>query len=331
MPGETWARGEAGDFSELDDRLAVDASSCLAVVRDGELVHEASWGDGSPVPVYSITKSVTAVLVAMVVADGDLALDDPVARHVPAWRGTASQDVTVRDLMANVSGRQWTYDLDYGQMIRRAPDKTAFAVGLGQDQPPGERWEYNNAAIQVLAAVLESASGSSPARLASERLFEPLGMTRTTWPGDPAGNTTTYSGIESTCADLARFGLMLQREGRWGEDQIAPADVLTQATAASSSDLNAAYGLLFWTNREGRVQEVRRAAGFESDVPPRDGRLAPGAPADAFWAFGYGNQYVAVVPSEDVVAVRLGRRPVTPDRVTFESFTVGVLDALGRR
>ena len=52
-------------------------------------------------------------------------------------------------------------------------------------------------------------------------------------------------------------------------------------------------------------------------------------PADAFWALGYGNQYVAVVPSEGVVAVRLGARPATPDRVTFDGFTGGVLDALG--
>jgi CubicO group peptidase (beta-lactamase class C family) len=56
--------------------------------------------------------------------------------------------------------------------------------------------------------------------------------------------------------------------------------------------------------------------------------VAPNVPADAFWAFGYGNQYVAVVPSENVVAVRLGSRPATPDRVTFDGFTAGVLDAL---
>ncbi len=327
VPGEQWTLREDGDFGSLETELAADATSCVAVVRDGELVEDRTWGGEAPVPVYSITKSITAVLVLIAAEDGDLALDDPVARHVPAWRGTPSRDVTVRDVMANVSGREWTYDLDYGQMVRRAADKTAFAVGLGQDHPPGEHWEYNNSAVQVLSAVLEAATGESPAELAADRLFGPLGMTSTRWPSDPSGRTPTFSGVESTCRDLARFGLLLQREGRWGEDQVLPADVLAEATDASS-ELNAAYGLLFWTNHEGRLQEVHRAAGFDRDPPPREGRLAPKVPADAFWAFGYGNQYVAVVPSEKVVAVRLGRRPATPDRVTFDSFTAGVLDAL---
>ena len=61
---------------------------------------------------------------------------------------------------------------------------------------------------------------------------------------------------------------------------------------------------------------------------PYDGQLAPGAPDDTFWALGYGNEYVAVIPSEGVVAVRMGSRPDSPNQLTFESFTSGTLKAL---
>ena len=82
--------------------------------------------------------------------------------------------------------------------------------------------------------------------------------------------------------------------------------------------------------QEGRIVEVLRQAGFPTDKVPYEGRLAPDVPSDAYWAFGYGNQYIAVVPSEGVVAVRLGARPATPDRVTFDGFTGDVLEVLGR-
>jgi CubicO group peptidase (beta-lactamase class C family) len=121
---------------------------------------------------------------------------------------------------------------------------------------------------------------------------------------------------------------MLNR-GTWKDEQVLSPDFVEQATTPSS-DLNAAYGLLWWTNAEGRVVEVLRQAGFAADKAPYEGRLAPDVPRDAYWAFGYGNQYVAVVPSEGVVAVRLGARPASPDRVTFDGFTSDVLKALSR-
>lgn len=213
-------------------------------------------------------------------------------------------------------------------MVRHAPHKTAFAVGLGQDDPPGEHWEYNNSAVQVLEAVLEDATGRPVRDLATERLLEPLGMAATSWPTDAAGNTTTYSGLESSCQDLARLGLLVARDGLWGEERLVAADTLRELTT-SSSELNAGYGLLWWVNdRTGRLQTIERATGWAQDAPPGEGRLAPGAPTGTSWAIGYGQQVVAVVPSRDVVAVRMGPLPATPEALTLDALTAGVLAAL---
>lgn len=330
FPAKEWVREERGDFAAVDRDLEQAATSCVAVVQDGTLVHEGYWNGGGPnVPVrtYSITKSLTSALVAMAAGDGALALDDAASEQVDEWRTGPAGNVTVRDLLAQVSGRERSEATDR-QLIRGSVDQTAYAVGLRQQAPPGE-WAYDNAASQVLERVLAESitEDADIVALAQQCLLDPLGMDDTVWPRDAAGHATTYSGVTSRCLDLARFGYLMLQDGRWGAEQLIPADLVAETTAPSS-DQNAAYGLLWWTNSEGRVVEARRQAGSPTDIAPYEGRLASNVPDDAFWAFGYGNQYVAVVPSENVVAVRLGCRPDSPDQVTFDTFTAGVIEAL---
>ena len=330
-PGKTWRQAMEGDFKKLDGDLAGARSTCFAVIKDGKLVHEAYWGgtdNRSTRPAYSITKSVTAILVGIAADEGKLTLDDKASKYIPQWRTTAARDVTIRDLLSNTSGRHWDYETDYNQMVRRAADKTAFSIALKQDDKPGRRWDYNNSAVQTLEAVLQEATGEDVAAYAKKRLLDPIGMRDTTWAHDQAGNTTTYSGIDSSCHDLARLGYLMLRSGAWNDRQLVSDSFVADATNESSSKLNAAYGLLWWVNKPGRVVTIERAAGFAADRPPHEGQLAPDVPEDAFWALGYGNELVAVIPSEDVVAVRMGARPDTPERLTFSSFTAGVLSAL---
>ncbi len=325
-PGRTWDQDEQGDFAKLDRELADARSTCFAVVKDGRLVH--STGGRSVRPAYSITKSVTAILVGIAADEGKLTLDDKAADYIPQWQDTAADKVTIRDLLSNTSGRHWDLVTDYSQMVARAPDKTAFSIALGQDAKPGTKWDYNNSAVQTLEAVLQEATGEDVAAYAKKRLFDPLGLRDTSWAHDTAGNTTTYSGITSSCHDLARIGYLMMRSGAWKGTQIVSDSFVAEATNESSSPLNAAYGLLWWVNKPGRVVTIERAAGFARDSAPYVGQLAPGVPDDAFWALGYGNQYVAVVPSEGVVAVRMGARPATAELLTYRAFTAGVLDAL---
>ncbi len=330
-PDETWDVAKQGDFAALDGRLASARSTCFAVIKDGTLVHEAYWGGTgarTTRAAYSITKSVAAVLVGIAADEGKLTLDDKAADYIPQWQDTAADKVTIRDLLSNTSGRHWDLVTDYSQMVARAPDKTAFSIALGQDAKPGTKWDYNNSAVQTLEAVLQEATGEDVAAYAKKRLFDPLGLRDTSWAHDTAGNTTTYSGITSSCHDLARIGYLMMRSGAWKGTQIVSDSFVAEATNESSSPLNAAYGLLWWVNKPGRVVTIERAAGFARDSAPYVGQLAPGVPDDAFWALGYGNQYVAVVPSEGVVAVRMGARPATAELLTYRAFTAGVLDAL---
>jgi CubicO group peptidase (beta-lactamase class C family) len=293
------------------------------------VVADHVWAAGSaPVEGYSVTKSITSLLVGIAQDRGLLDLDDPATTYIPEWAGTPSAEITVRDLLANTSGRQWDLRTDYVAMAAQAQDKTGYAIGLGQDAPPGEVWAYNNSAIQTLDRVLEEATGQEPAAFAQEVLFEPLGMTATSLTRDPAGNTLTFMGVQTTCADLARIGQLVLQDGRWGDDQVVSSAYLAEALSPSS-DLNDAYGLLWWLNREGTVVSPTLATGRGTDTTPSAAtQVVPGAPEDLVWALGLGNQILMVDRADGVVAVRLGERP--PDDRPFGTtdLTIGVLDAL---
>ena len=266
----------------------------------GRVVFARYWngaGAESAQEVFSVTKSVTSTLVGLAQADGDLSIDDRASTYIDEWQGTRSETVTVRQLLSAVSGRFWSEESDYQQLIEAA-DRTGYAVGLDQQDDPGTAWVYNNAAVQTLDAVLRSATGTDPATLADERLFAPLGMDHTRMTEDDSGHSTNvFFGLQSTCPDLARFGTLFAQDGIWDGQQVVPRAWVREATGRPSQPLNPAYGLLWWLNTLGSVQ------------PPGGGsadQLAPGAGEELFAAQGLGGQVVLVDPRSDTVVVRLG-------------------------
>ncbi|WP_231263373.1 serine hydrolase domain-containing protein [Nocardioides alpinus] len=283
-------------------------STCFAVLRNGTLAHESNWGTRRDVPreVFSITKSITSTLVGIAVRDGDLRLDDRVSQYVPQWRGTPSATVTVRHLLSNDSGRFWSLQSDYGDLLR-ARSRTRYAVGLPQQYAPGSAWAYNNAAIQVLEPVLEKATGMRVARFARTRLFEPLGMSHSTFITDRADDAAVFYGLQTTCLDLARFGSLYLGRGKVRGTRLLDTSWVERAVGRASTTHNAAYGYLWWLNRPGQLRgatDVVDAAG--QPVAPASGQLASFAPADLYAALGFGGQVLLVDPSTKTMVIRLG-------------------------
>jgi CubicO group peptidase (beta-lactamase class C family) len=295
-----------------------EASTCFVVVRDGRLVADWSWqgtDPDDPREVFSVTKSVTSALVGIALRDGLLDLDDRAARWIPSWRGTRSRAVTIRQLLTNTSGRLWSTDSDYRDLVG-TDDRTGYAVGLRQQYAPGTAWAYNNAAIQTLDRVLSEATGMPTAQYAEERLFGPLGMADSTLTKDSSGESTNlFFGLQTTCLDLARFGRLYLDGGVVDGRRILSRSYVEASTGRSGSALNAAYGFLWWLNRPGLLRgPVDPVDASGQPLAPRSGQLAPGAPEDVFSAQGLGGQTVLVDPGSDTVVVRLGLLPDRPDR-----------------
>lgn len=128
----------------------------------------------------SITKTFTAALVLRLVDDGALALDAPVGRYLT---GTPFADVSLRSLLAHCGGlpREVPGDM-WSSMRGPDPDELRAAFALVQPiGPPGQRWHYSNLGYAVLGQVVHSASGASCEELITAQLWQPLGMTTTSW------------------------------------------------------------------------------------------------------------------------------------------------------
>jgi CubicO group peptidase (beta-lactamase class C family) len=304
---------DAAVLEDIATLAEADGARCLVVAKDGRLAGEWSWAEAGSTEaqeVFSVTKSITSTVTGIAIEEGHLALDDPASTWIEEWRGTPSEGVTVRNLLANDSGRFWSFSTDYSQ-LPRAEDATEFAVGLDQADPPGTTWEYNNAAIQTLEQVLSEATGEGLDELVADRLLEPLGMDDSRLATDRSGNGLAFMGLQSTCRDLARFGLMVLDGGRWGDEQVVPEAWLEEATAPSQ-DLSPVYGYLWWLNVPGPVTDEATRPSEDAGERP-EAQMVDGAPDDLIWALGLGDQIVQIHRPTATVVVRLGPSRLSGD------------------
>jgi CubicO group peptidase (beta-lactamase class C family) len=307
VPGESWETVdlEAAGFDPSAFAAAVDLaeavdSHCLVVLRDGRLVHESYGPESGPDvdhPVFSVTKSVTAAIVGVAETRGLVDVGAPASDHLDEWIGTDSEGVTVAQILQNTSGRFYDFGPDLVELGGK-PDMTTHSIGLTQEREPDTAWFYNQSAIQTLEAVVERATGEDPEAFARQHLFDPIGMS-VQLPRDEAGNIPMFAGLQAGCRDLARFALLSSRSGTWGDEELITADFMADATTGRT-DLNRAYGYLYWHNAEPGT--------WDHTNPARDrtARFWPDLPIDTFSANGLGEQFATVFPSEGIIVVRIG-------------------------
>ncbi|HYW06752.1 MAG TPA: serine hydrolase [Longimicrobium sp.] len=254
------------------------ADACVVVHR-GALVQE--WYGpryAEPIGAMSSTKSVTGLLAGMLVADGKLSVDHPVSRYIPEWRAGAESGVTVRQLLTMTSGLP---SAPAGaREVGSVTDKETFTFGLPLATRPGAAWAYSNDGVFLLSPLLDRAAGEPIEDYARRRLFVPLGMGSTRLHVYPTGQAWTHADMQTTARDLARIGQLMLNGGRWGGARVVP-EAWVRESVRPSQRINPQYGLLWWL-----------------DVP------------GGYAARGYLSTNVYVFPAQEMVVVRMQRRPV---------------------
>lgn len=160
-----------------------------------------------------------------------LTLDDPVSKHIgDGWtRGTPEQERTIR--------------------IRHLLEMTSgLNEKLEVTSPPGTEWLYNTAAYARTMDVLEAATNMNRSKLTQMWLADPIGMSDSEWISRRADAPNLF-GFATTARDLARFGLLVSADGRWGDTVVLADRKYIAAATRSSQELNPHYGYLWWVSR----------------------------------------------------------------------------------
>ena len=291
----------------------------VVVLADGRLVAER-YADGFDAGTrqlgWSMGKSVTSAMVGRLVAAGELDLDE--ADLLAEWRDDERRDITVEDLLRMRSGLAW--DETYGlgtpvtEMLYASPDMGAYAASQPLDTEPGTAQEYSSGSTNVLCDVLQRRTGLGT-DLARDLVLEPIGMSSAVFEADADGGLVCSSYLWATPRDWARFGQWWLQEGEWeGRQLLDPAFVRSSTTPVELGGEDEGHAAHWWVNRR-------------PDGSVRDPRL----PVDAFWAAGHDGQRVVVVPSADVVVVRMGFDPTREgDELGVEELVADVVAVLGR-
>lgn len=302
----------------------------VVVVQGGRIVGERyapGFDRDTRLLGWSMTKSLMGALVGVLVGDGRLRLDAPA--EVPAWQsaGDPRREIQIDQLLRMSSGLDWneSYGIslrlpDVIQMLygRGLGDMASFAADRPLASPPGSEWRYSSGTSVLLSGIVRRVLADDGAYRALPRraLFDPLGMTSALMELDEAGTFVGSSYSWATARDWARFGLLYLRDGVWGKARILPPGWVDYTRTPAPAAPRGEYGAHFWLN-----------AGV-----PAKGVVAPlpRAPRDLFYAAGHDGQFVFVVPSRDLVIVRLGLTP-SDGRWSYEDFVADLVAALDTR
>jgi CubicO group peptidase (beta-lactamase class C family) len=311
-----------GAFAETDPSHP-RRTRALIVVQHGRTLVERYAPGFSPksrFPGWSMSKSVINAAIGVLVARGHLALDAPAP--VPEWASGKDprHAITLDQLLHMSSGLD--FDEDYDDplsdvlwMLYGTDDSAAYAAAKPLVHAPGASFGYSSGTSAILSRVVSQNAGEPYPLFFQQALFAPLGMASAVIEPDAVGTPMGSSYVWATARDWARFGLLYLNDGVWRGRRILPADWVRYSRSPATADRRAEYGAQFWLK-----------------VPAPD-RIEPGrpylVPGDAYYAAGFGAQYLTVIPSRDLVVVRLGLA-LDPGAWDQEAFLHDLLAALAQ-
>jgi CubicO group peptidase (beta-lactamase class C family) len=310
QPDALWPDGERVDASQNPDvaKIVDDAAMAgvgmraIVVVKNGHVVAErygAGFSAKTPLLGWSMTKTVNAAIIGTLVKDGKMAVDRK-GLFAP-WKADGRAAISLADMMAMSSGLEFNEDYgdvaDVTRMLYLEPNMAGFAESKPLTGEVGKVFSYSSGTAVMLSRLWQDAIGDKARALSWPRaaLFEPLGMHSAVLETDEQGTFVGSSYLYATAHDWARFGQFLLQGGVWNGNQVLPAGFVDWMREPAPASKVYGKGQL-WV--EGPGDEEKPGAG-----------AGAGLPKDTYWMEGHDGQTVTIIPSEQLVVVRLGLTP----------------------
>jgi CubicO group peptidase (beta-lactamase class C family) len=268
----------------------------LLVSHDGELILEQYYNGYSArraANVKSVAKSIISALVGIAIDRKLLpGIDTPIATWFPELtrdKDPRKQQITLEHLLTMKPGLESTSNRNYGAWVQSG-NWVRFALSRPMLADPGEVMDYSTGNTHLLSAILTRATKTSTWEFANEALARPLGFTLSRWPRDPQGIYFGGNDMLLTPRQMVAFGEMYLDEGRVDGKQVVPERWVERSMVPQgrSGWSGQRYGYGWW---------IREIAG-----------------EDAFYAWGFGGQYIIVVPRLELVVVATSSPTVAEDR-----------------
>ncbi len=261
---------------------------------------------------WSMTKSLTNAIAGILVGDGRMDVKAKV--DIPEWENDPRGSITPEDLMHMNSGLEWVENYftisEVTLMLMQSEDMFEYVAGRPAEFAPGTHWKYSSGDANIFSGLLRRAAGSDEAyyTLPYTSLMHRIGMLNTRIETDAAGNFVCSSYSYGSARDWARFGLLYLNDGIFAGDTLLPPGWV-EFSRQEAPNSEGMYGAFFW---------LREYNAADREIPP---------PVDYYRAGGFLGQRIMIVPSEDLVVVRMG---YSSKNFSFNNFLRDILATLPR-
>jgi CubicO group peptidase (beta-lactamase class C family) len=253
---------------DVDAYMAGQRSAALVVLHDGKVRLERYGLDfdrNGRWTSFSVAKSMTSTLVGAAIRDGYIrSMDDKVSDYIPQMKGSAYDDVSIRQLLTMTSGVRWNEDYadpnsDVARFNNHQPEEgvdatVSYLRRLPRAVPAGTRWLYSTGETNLVGILVHQATQKPLATYLSEKVWVPAGMEQpATWILSRTGQEISGCCIQAATRDFARFGQFILDGARVNGQSIVPEGWLAEATS-TRTDIGHAergYGYQWWTYSDG--------------------------------------------------------------------------------
>jgi CubicO group peptidase (beta-lactamase class C family) len=254
--------------TDVDAYMKAQRTAGLVIIQDGKIRMER-YGLGfdglGRWTSFSVAKSMTSTMVGAAIKDGAIkSLDDKVTQYIPDLKGSAYDDVSVRQLLTMTSGVKWNEDYqDPKSDVARFNEHKAepgvdvtvsYMRKLPREAPAGSKWVYKTGETNLIGVLVSSATKKKLSDYLSEKVWRPFGMEQDgTWLLGSTGHEISGCCVQASTRDFGRFGMFIMNGGIISGKSILPDGWIEQATVkqAETGDPDGGYGFQWWTNNDG--------------------------------------------------------------------------------